>query len=80
MAEKRVRRTKVQILEEKIQKINNKIIPLEEEKTKLELELKSAKEVEDKAKRELLMKDLVSWMEKNNYTVDQLNEMMNKPE
>lgn len=80
MAEKRIRRTKRQILEEKIQKIEDKINPLIEQKKMLEAELEEVLEAEKKAKDEAIMKKLVNWMDENNYSVEDLENIMNKPE
>lgn len=80
MAEKRVRRPKQQILEEKIQKLEDKINPLLEQKKMLESELEALLEAEKKAKDEATMKELINWMSEKNYSVDDLENMMNKPE
>ncbi len=80
MAEKRVRRPKQQILEEKIQKLEDKINPLLEQKKMLEAELEALLEAEKKAKDEATMKELINWMSEKNYSVDDLENMMNKPE
>ena len=80
MAEKRVRRPKQQILEEKIQKLEDKINPLLEQKKMLEAELEALLEAEKKAKDEATMKELLNWMDEKNYSVEDLENMMNKPE
>lgn len=80
MTEKRVRRNKRQILEDKIQKIEDKINPLIEQKKMLEAELEELIEDEKKVKDEATMKKLINWMDENNYSVEDLENIMNKPE
>lgn len=46
----------------------------------LEAELEEVLEAEKKAKDEAIMKKLVNWMDENNYSVEDLENIMNKPE
>lgn len=78
--QKRIRRTKVQTIEDKIAKLDMKINPLMEQRAALEQELQEIKDAEIKAKEEATIKAVIQWMNDGNYTMQDLENMMNKPE
>lgn len=81
------KRTQIQIITDKISKLDesitkyqSKIDELTVQKTDFEKQLIEIEEAEKKAAEEAKMKELMKFMDKYELTIEQLENMMNKPE
>lgn len=82
----KTRRSKEQVLNTKIEKCvseivkyNEKIATLTEEKNELEKELDVILNAKAKAEREKKMNELISLMDQNGYTIEDLEKLMSMP-
>lgn len=83
MAEKRTRRSKKELIEADIAKVEtriaeytNKIAELTETKENLKKELKEITDAEDKAKQENEQKEIIALIKKKGLTLDEVKEML----
>ena len=72
------RRTKIEVLNEKISKVDSKIAALEDEKTALAAQLDEIRKAEKKAKEAAELKRLLKLMHKKDISVEDLEAMISK--
>ena len=82
----RTRRSKEDVLKEKmtkcdesIEKLSEKIAALNEQKKEIEKELNDLLDAKRKAEQEKKLSSIVNLMEKNNYTVEDLEKLLSMP-